>query len=310
MPPLAIAAGIGAAATIGGAVLSSKAQKSAAKKAAAAATDNTAANNALARELYAKNSANLSPFMNNGLAASNALNGMLLGTPQASAPAQVQGSALYGMGTPASSMGGAMPEGFYPWDQSGNYGRTAEEVWAEQNGALAPQTLSAPVPQGAIQAQNPWDQFRNSTNYQFRFNEGMKGLNQNYAARGLLESGAAMKGINNYAQNFASNELGNYMALLSNQQNMGMSGASALAGVGQNMVNNITANNNSGASAVANAALVNGTAQGQMYGQIAGAVGNLAGSLGGFGSSYGGKGGIGGGATALPYGGTLPAWRI
>jgi len=284
-----IGALIGAAATIGGSILGASSSKKAAKKAAAIATDNTAANNALTREIYGKNTANLSPFMNNGLAASNALNGLLLG-PQASAPSQPppggQGSALYGLGTPASSMGGAMPDGFYPWDQPGNYGRTAEEVWAQQQSAIqAPQMAMQP---GTVMAPpvNPWDQFRNSTNYQFRLNEGMGALNRNYAARGLLESGAAMKGINNYAQNFASNELGNYMAMLSGQQNMGMSGASALAGVGQNMVNNVTANNNNGASAAANAALLAGQANGQMYGGIAGALGNLAGT---FGSSYGGN---------------------
>jgi hypothetical protein len=301
-----IGALIGAAATIGGSILGASSNKKAAKKAAGIAADNTAANNALTREIYGKNTANLSPFMNNGLAASNALNGLLLGSP--AAPGQpassTPASALYGLGTPASSMGGAMPEGFYPWDQPGHYGRTAEEVWAEQNPAIqAPQMAMQP---GGVTAPpvNPWDQFRNSTNYQFRLNEGMGALNRNYAARGLLESGAAMKGINNYAQNFASNELGNYMALLSGQQNMGMAGASALAGVGQNMVNNVTANNNSGASAAANAALIGGQANGQMWGGIAGALGNLAGT---FGSSYGG--GIGGGATALPYGGMLPAWR-
>lgn len=285
-----IGALIGAAATIGGSILGASSSKKAAKKAAAVAADNTAANNALTREIYGKNTANLSPFMNNGLAASSALSGLLLGTPattqQYGAPQPV--GALGGLAGPSATFGGAMPEGFYPWDQPGHYGRTAEEVWAEQNGSMAPQTLSAPVPQGGVMAQNPWDQFRNSTNYQFRLGEGLGALNRNYAARGLLESGAAMKGINNYAQQFASNELGSYMALLSGQQNMGMAGASALAGVGQNMVSNITANNNAGASAAANAALINGNANGQMWGGIAGALGNLAGT---FGSSYG-KGGI------------------
>jgi hypothetical protein len=301
-----IGALIGAAATIGGSLLGASSSKKAAKKAAGIAADNTAANNALTREIYGKNTANLSPFMNNGLAASNALSGLLLGSP--AAPTQAApASALYGLGTPASSMGGAMPEGFYPWDEPGHYGMTAEEVWAQQNPAMQAPQMPMPAPASAVTAANPWDQFRNSTNYQFRLNEGMGALNRNYAARGLLESGAAMKGINNYAQNFASNELGNYMALLSGQQNMGMAGASALAGVGQNMVSNVTANNNSGASAAANAALVGGQANGQMWGGIAGALGNLAGS---FGSSYGGGGSIGGGATALPYGGTLPAWRI
>jgi hypothetical protein len=203
---------ITAGATIGGALLSGSAQKKAAGKAADTAAQNTQQNNALTREIYGQNSANLQPFMQSGVAAGGQLNSLLGGDSSA------------------------------------------------------------------------FDKFRQSTNYDFRLGEGMKALNQGYAARGLLESGAAMKGITRYGQDFASNELGNYMDLLGRQQNVGLSGANALAGVGTNMVNAVTNNNNSAASAAANAALINGNAQGQMYGQIGNALGQFAGSIG---SSYG-----------------------
>lgn len=331
MPPLAVAA-VGAAVGIGGAVLSSRAQTRAANTAANTAEQNTAANNALAREMYGNNSARLDPYAANGMAASNVLNGMLLGT---TAPAAVAAGNV--QTTPASTMGTA------PWTYAqiaamrndgirGNAERAQAELdafyanrlssGAPAGGAAtnagypgfpyaaqptpAPSQPKTPYPVmdgstasllpgrdgvasgtggvatgGVNPNQSAWDQFRNSTNYQFRLNEGMKALNQGYAARGMLESGAAMRGINDYAQNFASNELGNYMNLLSQQQQMGMGAASALAGVGQNMVNNVTANNNAAASAAANAALMRGQSNANMWGNIAGSIGNV------LGSSYG-----------------------
>ena len=73
---------IGGVASIAGGILSSKAQKKAANKAATAATDNTAANNALAKDIYGQNKQTLAPFVNTGTNASSAINALLgLGGP-------------------------------------------------------------------------------------------------------------------------------------------------------------------------------------------------------------------------------------
>lgn len=45
--------------------------------------------------------------------------------------------------------------------------------------------------------------------YSFRLSQGLQGTQQSAAAAGLLQSGAAARGLNNYAQNFASNEYSN-----------------------------------------------------------------------------------------------------
>lgn len=209
MPPLAIAAGIGAVASIGGSMLGASASKKAANKAADTSMQTAQMNNALSREIYGQNTANLSPFMQRGNESGEQINALLAGNPAA------------------------------------------------------------------------FDAFRNSTNYQFRLGEGMKAANQGYAARGMLQSGAAMKGLNDYGQNMASNELGNYMNILGQQQQVGLSGANALAGVGTNMVGQVTANNNAAGTAAANAQLMAGQAQNQMYGGIGSAIGNF------LGSSYG-----------------------
>lgn len=279
------AALIGGAVGIGGALLSSGAQKSAAKSASKTAEQNSAANNAMTREIYGSNKAMLSPFANNGLQASNALNAMLLGTPVAQEP--VQGTQQYGAPVPLGQDGMIGQDNGARFNLDAGFGPMAQ--WArsrmiqQQNPLVAAQPAPAvaqPMSQG-VPAGNPWDQFRNSTNYQFRLDQGNKALNQGYAARGVLESGEALKGFADYNQNFAANELGNYQQLLAGQQNMGLGAASAVAGVGQNMVNNVTANNNSAAQVAAQAALMKGSANANMFSSIAGSLGGL------FGSSYG-----------------------
>ncbi len=292
MPPAAVAIGT-AAASIGGSILGSRARESAANDAADAQAENTAANNALAREMYGNNSARLDPFVQNGLRASNQLNAMLLGAPRGPA------TRLPGAPAPGVRPGGGPPPATGPGSARGNMVNNAlSDAFYGPNGfqrngfgprpnATAPRppaTTPAANPNAAtVNPQQPWDVFRNSTNYQWRLNQGMKGLNQSYAANGMLESGAAMKGIVNYGQNFASNELNNYLGLLGQQQGMGLSAGSALAGVGTQMVGQVTANNTAGADAASNAALMRGSANANMYAGIGGSLGRLFG-----GSSYGG----------------------
>ena len=88
-----------------------------------------------------------------------------------------------------------------------------------------------------------------------------------------------MKALQDRGQQTA---LGNYflpyMGLLQGQQGTGMGAASAVAGVGQNYVNNVTANNNSAGSAQANAFLMKGAINNNVLGGISQNIGNLLGS--------------------------------
>lgn len=102
-------------------------------------------------------------------------------------------------------------------------------------------------------ASNAFSTFQNSDGYQFRLNQGEQALNTGYAAKGLIQSGAAMKGINAFAQGTASDEFQKYLGNLSNQQGVGLSGANALAGVGTNYANAVSSNNNNAATVAGNA---------------------------------------------------------
>lgn len=140
-------------------------------------------------------------------------------------------------------------------------------------------------------AQSAWDTFKNSTQYQERLNTGLNATASKYAAAGAFESGAERKAINDYAQMFASNEIANYMDQLYRQEALGAQAASSLAGVGTNLVNQVSANNNNAGNAAANAALVAGQGSANNWNAIGAGVGQVAGAIGGaFGSSYGNSG--------------------
>lgn len=69
--------------------------------------------------------------------------------------------------------------------------------------------------------------FEQSPGYQFQMDEGMRNLQRNYAARGLLESGPVMKELLKYSQGLASQDynraydtwVGRQQSLFNNYQN-------------------------------------------------------------------------------------------
>ena len=129
---------------------------------------------------------------------------------------------------------------------------------------------------GALDA---FDRFRQGTNYQWRLNEGANILNSKAAALGHFESGAADKALLKYGQNFASNELSNYMNLLAGQQAMGLSAAGAVAGVNTSYAGNVAAQNMNAGNSAANAALIGGQATANMWGGVGQGIGQIGGAL-------------------------------
>ena len=86
--------------------------------------------------------------------------------------------------------------------------------------------------------------------YDFRFNEGMKGLNRSRAAAGSLDSGATQKAALRYAQDFAANEYGTHLNRLA-----------ALSGAGQTASQNAFAGYQNQGNALANLQTQFGNAQ-------------------------------------------------
>lgn len=287
MPP-AVIAGVGAAATIGGSLIGASSTRRAARDAADAQLTASRETNALAQNIYNQNTANFQPFMNSGQNANALLDAFIYGgpvnypqaantnAPQAYQPQPSMYDYVNNPGTPhyVSRGRGALDQ---PANQNEPYGLTGGmgQGYQQPQGTITSQVR----PQTA---QSAWDQFRNSTNYNFRLGEGMNALNSGWAGAGALQSGAAMKDAIRYGQNFGSNELNNYLALVQGQQALGAGAASSLAGVGNDFLSSVTANNRASADAQSNAALLRGQANQQMYGGIANALGGFASSFKGW----------------------------
>jgi hypothetical protein len=94
--------------------------------------------------------------------------------------------------------------------------------------------------------------------YQFRMDQGTNAINAAAAARGMGNSGATLKALARYGQDFASNEYNNAYnrtyGRLSSLAGMGQGATGAVASAGQNYGNNVSANQmgfgNSAASSI------------------------------------------------------------
>lgn len=109
-----------------------------------------------------------------------------------------------------------------------------------------------------------YDEFRATPGYQFQMSEGLKAVDRGAAARGLLGSGAAVKGEERFAGGLADSTYGQYVNQLQSLAGLGQSATGSTAQAGQNAANNISnaymAAGNARASSYANTgSAINGT---------------------------------------------------
>jgi hypothetical protein len=130
-------------------------------------------------------------------------------------------------------------------------------------------------------------QFEADPGYNFRMAEGMKGLERSAAARGLLQSGSTLKGIQQYGQNLASSEYENAFSRYLTQREARMDPYRYLSGQGQAAAVGQAANVGSSGVALAELAAQRGNVQAAQAAGAAGAIGNAFSSIGqGVGSYY------------------------
>lgn len=237
---------------------------SSANKGAAKAADATryAADQASAvqREARAQNTATLSPFVNTGLGAMGNVNALL----------GINGGG--GGGFDTAQYFAANPDVAAGFGQQNIYSTPDEFAKAHWEGYGSKEGRASPfaTPASAQQnAENAFNTFRNSTGYKFRLDQGLDAVNGGYAGAGTIKSGAAMKAINDYGQGMASQEFGNYLNALGNQQQLGLSAGSALAGVSQNSANNLGQIAMNTGDNLANAALLKSQNNGQAINSLA-----------------------------------------
>lgn len=293
----------GAVIGAGGSVLAGSKSAKAQTKAAQTASDTSLQvaneNNQLFRDTRAQNIAIAQPFYNGGVAAGNALNDLLGLAPASQGalsrytnPGYRDGSATDGVNwsqyiqsQPDVANDYALhsdmtPEEFGPWHYQRDGSRRDLTAYEPAQAPVAPTASPAAASGGALDA---FDRFRKGTNYQWRYDQGMKATQGSFATKGALDSGAAEKAKITFGQNIASGELSNYMNLLAQQQNVGLSAGNAIMGVSTAAANNIAGQNTNAGNVAANASLVAGQANANMWGTI----GNTAGQLGGALFQYG-----------------------
>jgi hypothetical protein len=199
--------------------------------------------------IYQQNQQLLNPYVQGGLGAYNTLNGLLgVGAPASSS----YGSALNaGFAAPqpqdpnaliAPSAGGPQSapalslQGFISTNiAAGNYPQNGQ-TW-QQMYAASPASQQRPINLPQAQPTSTNDQMMNTLSnlpgYEFTINQGLKSTQNGYAARGLADSGAALKGAANYATGLANSGWNTYANALQNSANTGMQAGSSIAGVGQ-----------------------------------------------------------------------------
>lgn len=97
-----------------------------------------------------------------------------------------------------------------------------------------------------VQGQNQgFDNWRNSTGYQFGLNQGTQAITGNNAAAGLLNSGSAAKALQSFGQDYANTQYGNYMNQLSGLAGQGLSAANTIGGAGNQSMSNSQSVSNS-----------------------------------------------------------------
>jgi hypothetical protein len=311
MPPAVVAGGIAAAGAIGGAVIGSSAQKKAASQAAGAQAGATEAQLQLGREsmalnkdIYNANFGVLSPYASRGNVAGDSINA-LLGLPSAPTMTSPLATASGGAGSAQGQAPYTQAQIDAMWHDGipGNAeaAQKALAAWNKQQGQAKTNPVAAQQPLGQTQApaatgtpsSTPMSQldaltnFSNSAGMKFALEQGAKSVNHGAAGNGWLESGAAMKALQQRGQDIALQQyFPMYTGLLGQQQAVGAGAASSIAGVGQNFGNtaaNINAgmgaNIQNGANAASNAALLKGQANAQMWSGIGSGLGSFASSF-------------------------------
>ena len=118
--------------------------------------------------------------------------------------------------------------------------------------------------------------FQTDPGYQFRQQQGTNAINSNAAAAGNQLSGATLKALNRYGQNFASNEVNNAYSRYSDTRNYNQNQYAQNTGLGMNNSMNQY-----------NAANQQGQQQYQQYSGLAGMGMNAANNLSSMSSNYG-----------------------
>ena len=128
--------------------------------------------------------------------------------------------------------------------------------------------------------------FFTSPDYNFRRDEGMRGLGNSFAAQGGAFSGNALRALSEFNSNLASGEFGNYWNRMAGLADMGQGGTAQTANAGANMANQISGINQNLAAGQSRNTLAAGDARASGITGRYNALSDGLGFIGGLGASY------------------------
>lgn len=230
MPVASTGAIVAGGAALGGAYLSSKA----AGQAADASREGAELSAATQRYMYDTSRKDLAPWRQVGQGALNKLASLYGISPESTGATTPDYSAenfdaqKYLRDNP--DVAAAYVD---PWWHYQNAGRFENRAFPLVN------QPAAATPGGSNNAAPDYSDFYNSPDYQFSFAEGNRAVNAGLAARGLSNSGRAMKELTRYGQGAASTQLGNYRNALASLAGVGQTATTNTAQLGSMAATNI-----------------------------------------------------------------------
>lgn len=230
-----------AAAAIGGSLISADAAGNAADAQKDAANQTNATNRAMSQQQIALQE----PFRNTGVAANNRLMelmGLDMGYSQDTAD-QIYRDLRQKNSEEHAAQFGFTYDGAPAWaaaEIAATEAKLREEAKRIAKLQYNPNTANRSDDFGSLNTKFSNEQFEKDPGYQFRMDEGMRGVEGGAAARGGLLSGAALKAINKYGQGFASNEYGNAYSRFENDKTNTYNRLAGLVNSGQGAANQMS----------------------------------------------------------------------
>lgn len=182
--------------------------------------------------------------------------GTVTATPLAGAGAGAAGAAGAAGGGGAAAAGGAAARGLPNWltdyvlpgvngllgaaaaDNASDAQIAAMDRAIAENARQYDTTRSDLMPwmdagrDALTQINNPGNYFTQSPDYTFRRDEGTRDIGNTFAARGLGQSGNALRAVTEFNSNLAANEYGNWWNRQSSRAGLGQATATTLGGLG------------------------------------------------------------------------------
>lgn len=251
---MALGSAIGAIAGVAGSVIGASSSNKGASKAADATLAAAQQNNALQREIYNRNEATLSPFVNSGTTAGNYLNAFL-GLPT-QATSSGFNAAGYLAANPDVATGYNQTADKNQFKTVNDYAQWHYDNYGQGEGRTNGGSVTPAVTQD--QSRNAFSSYLNNSDYAYQSALGGQQVSGNYSGLGTLQSGASLKALQDRQNNINQGYQTNWLSQLANQQGVGLSAGSALAGVGQSYANASNSNTSNAANAAANAAIIKG----------------------------------------------------